>query len=73
MSPPSHRVDISYVLGSAAGSVILKIAYGDKVQREHGVELVKLNAEAVSYTMWCSVQIWLVNMFPMGLLSHVRL
>jgi hypothetical protein len=53
------------------GSVVLKITCGDKVQREHGVELVKLNTEALRYALWSSAQIWLVNMFPMGLLSHV--
>jgi hypothetical protein len=55
------------------GSVVLKITYGNKVQREHGVELVKLNTEAMDFALWSSGQIWLVNMFPMGLLLHIRL
>jgi len=60
---PTSRLTAS----SSVGAVILKITYGDQVQRKYGRELVELNTKAMSYALWSTAQIWLVDMFPLGL------
>ncbi|KAG8833049.1 hypothetical protein FRC17_000115 [Serendipita sp. 399] len=56
--------DPEQIVKDAVGSVIIKIAYGDKIHREHGEELIKLNGELVESVTYAVSQIWLVNIFP---------
>ncbi|KAG8830750.1 hypothetical protein FRC17_004285 [Serendipita sp. 399] len=58
--------DIEPIIQEATGAVIIKLAYGDKVFREHGPELVDLNVKCVDMITWSLVQLWVVNIFPIS-------
>ncbi|KIM33263.1 hypothetical protein M408DRAFT_326044 [Serendipita vermifera MAFF 305830] len=54
------------IVSHAIGQITIRIAYGDEVHREHGDELVQLNSEGITYSTWCTQQLWLVNVFPLA-------
>ncbi|KAG8779401.1 hypothetical protein FRC16_003445, partial [Serendipita sp. 398] len=58
--------DIENIIQEATGSVIIKLAYGDKVHREHGPELVDLNVKCVDMITSSLVQLWIINLFPIS-------
>ncbi|PVF95231.1 cytochrome P450 [Serendipita vermifera] len=56
--------DPTDMIFGSVGAVMIKLAYGEKVFREHGQELVKLNTESLEFMAWCFQQIWLPNLIP---------
>jgi hypothetical protein len=48
------------------GSVIIELAYGEKVFKEHGPDLVKINTESMDLMMWSFQQVWLPNILPLS-------
>ncbi|KAG8810764.1 hypothetical protein FS842_003152 [Serendipita sp. 407] len=56
--------DPDTIVKHAVGSVIIKVAYGDKIHRQYGEELIKVNGEMVEEITGAVTQLWLVNFFP---------
>jgi hypothetical protein len=52
---------------SSLGFVVTRLAYGDQVAQRCGEELVALNSEGIWLATWANSQVWLVNIFPIGL------
>ncbi|PVF95235.1 cytochrome P450 [Serendipita vermifera] len=48
------------------GSVIIESAYGEKVFKEHGAELIKHNWESLSLMTWAYQQIWLPDLISLA-------
>jgi hypothetical protein len=53
------------------GAVIIELAYGQKVFREHGNELVEMNIEGLELMSWAFQQIWLPNILPISTLWYL--
>jgi hypothetical protein len=49
---------------SAVGSVILKSGFGEKIYKEHGEEMIKLNTQRAELSTTVFPKLWLVNFFP---------
>ncbi|KAG8776188.1 hypothetical protein FRC16_004600, partial [Serendipita sp. 398] len=56
--------DPDTIVKHAVGSVVIKVAYGDKIHRQYGEELIKVNGEMVEEITGAVTQLWLVNFFP---------
>ncbi|PVF96182.1 cytochrome P450 [Serendipita vermifera] len=48
----------------AVGAVILKSGFGEKIYREHGEEMTRLNTQRAELSTWVFTKFWLVNFFP---------
>jgi hypothetical protein len=48
----------------AVGSVILKSGFGEKIYKEHGEEMIKLNTQRAELSTQVFPKLWLVNFFP---------
>jgi len=53
---------------SAVSAVILKIAYGEKIYKEHGRDLTKLNVENIRLTNRTFTTFYAVSAFPWRML-----
>ncbi|PVF95233.1 cytochrome P450 [Serendipita vermifera] len=58
--------DPTELVFESIGAVIIKLAYGSKVYKEHGHELVKLNTESIDLMAWSFQQLWLPNILPIA-------
>lgn len=45
----------------AVGAAVIKMAYGERVYRQHGEELTHLNVESVELVTYIQTRIWLVK------------
>ncbi|PVF95239.1 cytochrome P450 [Serendipita vermifera] len=53
-------------LKRSIGAVVIELAFGEKVFKEHGSELVKINTQSIELVTWSFQQIWLPNIFPLS-------
>lgn len=53
------------IVDTVSGSV-LKLAYGEKVAKKHGSQLVQLNEQAITIITSSSTSVWLPNIIPIA-------
>ncbi|PVF96176.1 cytochrome P450 [Serendipita vermifera] len=58
------RGDPHSALTASVGTVIFKISYGEKIYREHGDELIRVNKRRIELATWAYPRVWLVNFLP---------
>ncbi|KAG8809569.1 hypothetical protein FRC18_004482 [Serendipita sp. 400] len=49
---------------SAVGAVVITVAYGENVYKDHGKELTQLGHEALETAIYVMTRFWLVEIFP---------